>query len=69
VAWNEFLCEYPSSCWNLFYFTRLCVLFGFQRLNMGGQVVRARAEVPPLVSAALAEKRKCGAKALRKNSV
>jgi hypothetical protein len=36
---------------------------------MGGQVVRARAEVPPLVSAALAEKRKCGAKALRKNSV
>jgi hypothetical protein len=36
---------------------------------MAGQVVPARAEVPPLVLIALAEKRKCGAKASQKTGV
>jgi hypothetical protein len=35
---------------------------------MAGQVVPTRAEAPPLVLIALAEKRKCGAKASRKTS-
>jgi hypothetical protein len=50
------------------------VLFGFcsraeARRSMAGQGVPARAETPPLVSAAPAEKRKCGTKASQKAGV
>jgi hypothetical protein len=58
----------------LFYCFCSRILFGFSlkaeaRWPTGGQVVPAHVEALPLIPAALAEKRKCGAKALRKTGV